>query len=108
MILSDQGAHYTGLKFIQLVESRELRQSMSHRGNCWDNVPLESFFGHMEDELAVEIPNWTSFAVAKASIDSWMECYNRAPCQLDLAKLSPYEYYREITTGEYSGGMLPL
>ena len=67
VIHSDQGAHSTSLKFIQLVESRELRRSMSRRGNCWDNAPQES--RHMKDELAGEIPNWTSFAEAKASID---------------------------------------
>ena len=57
VIHSDQGAPYTSLKFIQMVESRELRRSMSRRGNCWDNAPQESFFGHMKDELAGEIPN---------------------------------------------------
>ena len=72
VIHSDQGTHYTSLRFIQLVESRELRRSMSRRGNCWDNAPQESFFGHMKDELAREIPGWTSFVDAKASIDRWM------------------------------------
>ena len=107
VIHSDQGTHYTSLKFIQLVESRELRRSMSRRGNCWDNAPQESFFGHMKDELASEMPGWTSFAEAKASVDRWMEYCNRDRCQWDLAKLSPDEYYHYITTGEYPDGMLP-
>lgn len=106
VIHSDRGTHYTSLKFIQLVESRELRRSMSRRGNCWDNAPQESFFGHMKDELAGEMPGWTSFTEAKASVDRWMEYYNRDRCQWDLAKLSPDEYYRYITTGEYPDGML--
>lgn len=101
VIHSDQGTHYTSLKFIQLVESRELRRSMSRRGNCWDNAPQESFFGHMKDELAGEIPGWTSFADAKASIDRWMDYYNQDRCQWDLAKLSPNEFYEYISTGEY-------
>ena len=107
VIHSDRGTHYTSLKFIQLVESRELRRSMSRRGNCWDNAPQESFFGHMKDELAGEMPGWTSFAEARASVDHWMEYYNRDRCQWDLAKLSPDEYYRYITTGEYPDSMLP-
>ncbi|HCE61675.1 MAG TPA: IS3 family transposase, partial [Clostridiales bacterium] len=45
--------------FIQLVKNSSLRQSMSRKGNCWDNAPQESFFGHMKDELAEKIPNWT-------------------------------------------------
>ena len=107
MIHSDQGTHYTSLKFIQLVKSRELRRSMSRRGNCWDNAPQESFFGHMKNELAGEIPSWTSFADANASIDRWMDYYNKDRCQWDLAKLSPNEFYDYITTGEYPTGMLP-
>ncbi|MBM6852213.1 IS3 family transposase [Oscillibacter valericigenes] len=107
VIHSDQGTHYTSLRFIQLVESQELRRSMSRRGNCWDNAPQESFFGHMKDELAGEIPSWTSFADANASIDRWMDSYNKDRCQWDLAKLSPNEFYDYITTGEYPAGMLP-
>lgn len=45
IIHSDQGCHYTSCSFIQLVKDKGLRQSMSSRGNCWDNAPQESFFG---------------------------------------------------------------
>ena len=62
----------------------------------------------MKDELASEIPGWTSFEAVKASIDRWMDYYNNDRCQWDLAKLSPNEYYNYITTGEYPAGMLPL
>ena len=92
VIHSDQGTHFTSLKFIRLVESRELRRSMSRRDNCWDNAPQESFWGHMKNELASEIPGWTSFADAKASIDRWMDYYNQDRCQWDLAKLSPMNF----------------
>lgn len=49
---------------------------MSRRGNCWDNAPQESFFGHMKDELSHEIPGWNSFADAERSIGDWIEYYN--------------------------------
>lgn len=97
MIHSDQGTHYTSVKFIQLVKNRELRQSMSRRGNCWDNAPQESFFGHMKDELASEIRGWTSFEDVKTSIGRWMDYYNNDRYQWDLAKFSPNEYYNDIT-----------
>jgi transposase InsO family protein len=42
LIHSDQGSHYTSIKFIQLLKDNELRQSMSRRANCWDNAPQES------------------------------------------------------------------
>lgn len=105
IIHSDQGTHYTSLKFIQLVKNNDLRQSMSRRGNCWDNAPQESFFGHMKDELASEISGWASFEDVEASIDRWMDYYNNDRYQWDLAKLSPNEYYNYITTGEYPGEM---
>ena len=98
---SDQGCHYTCIKFIQLVKNSSLRQSMSRKGNCWDNAPQESFFGHMKDELAQKIPNWTCFADVQRSIDDWMDYYNNDRYQWDLAKLSPNEYYRYMTTGRY-------
>lgn len=50
-IHSDQGSHYTSPKFQQLLKEYGLGQSMSRRGNCWDNAPQESFFGHMKDEI---------------------------------------------------------
>ena len=98
---SDQGCHYTCIKFIQLVKNSSLRQSMSRKGHCWDNAPQESFFGHMKDELAEKIPNWTCFADVQRSIDDWMDYYNNDRYQWDLAKLSPNEYYRYLTTGSY-------
>ena len=98
---SDQGCHYTCIKFIQLLKNSNLRQSMSRKGNCWDNAPQESFFGHMKDELAGEIPKWTCFADVKQSIDDWIDYYNNDRYQWDLAKLSPNEYYYYLTTGEY-------
>ena len=48
---SDQGCHYTSYAFIQMLKDAEFVQSMSRRGNCWDNAPQESFFGHMKDEV---------------------------------------------------------
>lgn len=40
LIHSDQGCHYTSTSFIQILNDKHLRQSMSRRGNCWDNAPL--------------------------------------------------------------------
>jgi len=99
MIHSDQGCHYTSIRFIELVNDRELRQSMSRKGNCWDNAPQESFFGHMKDEI--DIRECTKYREVKAVIDDWMEYYNSERYQWQLSKLSPDEYYKYITTGVY-------
>ena len=96
---SDQGVHYTSYKFIEIVTNSNLRQSMSRRGNCWDNAPQESFFGHMKDEI--DISACTCFDEVKQIIDDWIDYYNNDRYQWQLAKLSPNEYYEYITTGIY-------
>lgn len=99
IIHSDQGVHYTSYSFIEIVNNAGLRQSMSRRGNCWDNAPQESFFGHMKDEI--DISSCNSFAEVKEIIDDWIDYYNNERYQWQLAKLSPNEYYTYITTGKY-------
>ena len=51
LIHSDQGCQYTCSRFVTVLNDLGLRQSMSRRGNCWDNAPQESFFGHMKDDI---------------------------------------------------------
>ena len=99
LVHSDQGCHYTSYSFIQLLKDKKLRQSMSRKGNCWDNAPQESFFGHMKDEI--DLSTCKTFEDVKKIIDDWMDYYNNDRYQWDLAKLSPTEYYKYITTGEY-------
>lgn len=99
LVHSDQGCHYTSKKFRQLLKDNELRQSMSRRGNCWDNAPQESFFGHMKDEI--DISQCTSFCQVKNIIDDWMDYYNNERYQWQLCKLSPNEYYEYAGTGIY-------
>lgn len=48
---SDQGVHYTYPEYQKRVKEIGLLQSMSRRGNCLDNAPMESFFGHFKDEV---------------------------------------------------------
>ena len=99
LIHSDQGCHYTSTSFIQILNDKHLRQSMSRRGNCWDNAPQESFFGHMKDEI--DLSDCKKYLDAKAKIDNWMDYYNKERYQWQLCKLSPDEYYEYITTGNY-------
>lgn len=101
IVHSDQGCHYTSLAFIQMLKDARLVQSMSRRGNCWDNAPQESFFGHMKDELRDEIARCPTYDSVLARIDDWMDYYNRDRYQWDLLKLSPKEYYQYLLTGLY-------
>ncbi len=99
LIHSDQGGHYKATAFIKLVEDAELRRSMSRKGNCWDNAPQESFFGHMKDEIDIE--NCQTHEDVVLVIDDWIDYYNNDRYQWELARLSPNEYYQYITTGKY-------
>lgn len=65
IIHSNQDSHYTSIKFRQLLDDFSIRQSMSRRGNCWDNAPLESFFGHMKEELKPYISDWKTLQEEK-------------------------------------------
>lgn len=108
IIHSDQGCHYTSCSFIQLVKDKGLRQSMSRRGNCWDNAPQESFFGRMKDHIKLKLKECESFEEVKKVIDDWMDYYNNDRYQWKLAKLSPNEYYNYIVTGIYPlNGIIP-
>lgn len=100
LIHSDQGIHYTNLKFQSLLTNKELRQSMSRRGNCWDNAPQESFFGHMKDDLKT-LHTINTFADLQEKVDDYMDYYNKDRYQWNLAKLSPNQYAAFIKTGEY-------
>ena len=101
IVHSDQGCHYTSKAFIKALEDNHFVQSMSRKGNCWDNAPQESFFGHMKDEIKYEIAMMKTYGEVKAKIDDWIDYYNSDRYQWDLAKLSPNEYYRYVTTGIY-------
>ena len=101
IIHSDQGCHYTSKAFIQKLKDNQFIQSMSRKGNCWDNAPQESFFGHMKDEIRYEIAMMKTFDEVKAKMDDWIDYYNNDRYQWELSKLSPREFYQYATTGIY-------
>ena len=101
IVHSDQGCHYTSYAFIRKLKEAGFVQSMSRRGNCWDNAPQESFFGHMKDEIAGKVAGCTSFEEVSARVDDWMDYYNNERGQWDLKKLAPCEYHEYLQTGRY-------
>lgn len=105
LIHSDQGCHYTSHKFIKILKDVNLRQSMSRRGNCWDNAPQESFFGHMKDEIKEKIKKCTTYDEVKAVIDDWIDYYNNDRCIWHLNKLAPKEFYETVKNEKFA---LPL
>lgn len=101
VIHSDQGCHYTSYSFINIVKDKKLRQSMSRRGNCWDNAPQESFHGHLKDHISGKLERCTEFSEVKSVVEDYMDYYNNRRYQWELAKLAPNEFYQFYITGIY-------
>lgn len=93
-IHSDQGVHYTSPEFQALVKKYKLGQSMSRRGNCWDNAPQESFFGHFKDEAYIKQCN--TLVELKKEIKQYMIYYNNYRYQWDLKKMTPVQYRNHL------------
>ena len=108
LIHSDQGCHYTSISFRELLENVSIRQSMSRKGNCWDNAPQESFFGHMKDELKISSRKDWSYEEIEKMVNDWIDYYNNDRYQMGLQKLSPNEFYNYITNQEYPISMTSM
>ena len=93
-IHSDQGSHYTSPTYQKLLKKNRLGQSMSRRGNCWDNAPQESFFGHMKDN--VDYRNCHSIQEVKLEIDRYIYYYNNHRYQWGLKKMTPVQYRNHL------------
>jgi len=94
MIHSDQGFHYTNPVYIEIVKELKMIQSMSGKGNCIDNAPIESFFGHLKDEL--DYQSCRSFEELRFKIDEYMRYYNNERKQWEKKKMTPVDYRNHL------------
>jgi putative transposase len=74
MFHSDQGCHYTSQQFRQYLWRFQIKQSMSRRGNCWDNAPMERFFRSLKTEW-IPTTGYQSFSQAKTNIIDYIIGY---------------------------------
>ncbi len=84
---SDQGQQYTSHAYFVLTSQYNITPSMSRRGNCWDNAPMENFFGHLKEE-ALRQYNSLSFQEAQQVIDDYICFYNYERIQLKTRQTS--------------------
>lgn len=87
---SDQGFHYTNPEYIAKVKTLDMIQSMSRKGNCIDNAPIESFFGHLKDD--VDYKNCKTFEELRLLIENYIHYYNNERAQWERNKMTPVEY----------------
>ena len=90
IIHSDQGILYFTDDFQAAVAERDLIQSMSRRGNCWDNAPQESFFGHFKDEC--DYKKCRTLNDLRKQVDDYRVYYNEKRRLWDRGKMTPSEY----------------
>lgn len=91
---SDQGFHYTSPRFTGEVRKMGMIQSMSRKGTCIDNAPIESFFGHMKDEL--DYRDCRTLEQLRVRIDAYMRYYNYERKQWGRNKMSPVDYREHL------------
>jgi len=89
MFHSDQGSHYTSLKYRQRLWRYKITQSMSRRGNCWDNAPMERFFRSFKSEWMPKI-GYENFKEAKYSVSDYIN-----------------GYYNNVRPHHYNAGLAP-
>jgi putative transposase len=91
---SDRGSQYASEHYQRRLSEERIACSMSRRGNCWDNAPMESFFASLKKEL-VHDEDYATRAEARASIFEYIEAfYNRVRRHSSLGYVAPAEYER--------------
>ena len=89
MFHSDQGSTYTSRNYRQLLWRYQIEQSMSRRGNCWDNRPMERFFRSLKTEW-MPTTGYRSFIEADNSVVNYI-----------------IGYYSKVRPHSYNGGLTP-
>jgi putative transposase len=89
MFHSDQGCHYTSKQYRQLLWRCQIKQSMSRRGNCWDNAPMERFFRSFKTEW-MPSTGYRSFIGVKFAVNNYIT-----------------GYYSRVRPHQHNGGLSP-
>lgn len=93
---SDRGCQYTAVALQESVVRHGGVQSMSRKGNCWDNAPMESFWSSLKAELTQSVPQ--TRADARRRIFEYIEAfYNTHRRHSSLGYLSPMQFEKQAT-----------
>ena len=88
---TDQGVQYQHASWRNLIDNNGGIQSMSRRGNCYDNAVMENFFGHLKAEM-YHGEKFGSVKEFTAAVDAYIDWYNVERLQLGLDGCTPMQY----------------
>ena len=88
LLHSDQGWHYQHKQYRKMLEEKGVKQSMSRKGNCYDNSVMENFFGHLKSEL-LYLQEFDSVEHFKAELVDYIDYYNNRRIKARLKGLPP-------------------
>lgn len=88
---SDQGWQYRMAKYKQMLNDQGITQSMSRKGNCYDNAIIENFFGTIKSEMFY-LKKYISIDELKNDIKEYIRYYNNDRIKINLKGMSPIKY----------------
>ena len=91
LLHSDQGWQYQMAHYQKRLREAGLKQSMSRKGNCYDNAVIESFFGTLKSEC-LYLREYSGIKELRVAIDEYIHYYNHERIKQKLKGLSPVEY----------------
>lgn len=97
LLHSDQGHQFTSHEYTNHLQSYQMTKSMSRRGNCWDNAPIESFFGRLKEE-SIRIQKPRTKEALYQTIDWYMDFYNNRRRQKGLGSISPIQFKQKMAS----------
>ena len=90
---SDQGWQYQHQNYQILLKDRGIIQSMSRKGNCYDNSIMETFFGRMKNEMYYgHVRDYASYEEFRQAVDEYIDYYNNERIQAKTKWMPPVEY----------------
>ena len=88
LLHSDQGWHYRHKQYVRMLADKGVKQSMSRKGNCYDNSVMENFFGHLKSEL-LYLQEFESMEHFKQELIEYIDYYNNRRIKARLKGLPP-------------------
>lgn len=93
---SDRGSQYTSTEFRALLKAHQGVQSLSRKGQCWDNAVGESWFATLKQEL-IHRQSWATISQVRRAVIEFIEIfYNHQRLHSSLGYLTPVEYEQQI------------